>query len=167
MRHIVLGLVFAFIMIGAAKAEDIENTDEKTMDNKAESAAEDTAASKAIKNNIMTVNAWAKASVGNMQVSAAYLMIGNIGREDVTLTSVETPVADQAEIHTMMIEGDIARMRALPTLDIPAGEEIVMEPGGVHIMLMGLHNQLKNGDTFPLTLVFNKTVKINVDVSVK
>jgi VCBS repeat-containing protein len=64
-------------------------------------------------------------------------------------------VAGVVEIHEMAMDGNAMKMRALPKagLDLPAGKAVALKPGGYHVMLMGLKQQLKAGDTVPLTLV--------------
>ncbi len=69
------------------------------------------------------------------------------------LLSVSSPVAGVAEIHEMAMQGDMMRMRAVPALELPAGKAVELKPGGYHLMLMDLKNQLKAGETVPLTLV--------------
>jgi copper(I)-binding protein len=53
----------------------------------------------------------------------------------------------------MAMEGNVMKMRAVPALDLPAGKAVELKPGGYHLMLMGLKNELKAGDTVPVTLV--------------
>jgi copper(I)-binding protein/peroxiredoxin len=97
--------------------------------------------------------AWARpAGVGDMSV--VYFRLTNRGEADDRLLSVETEAAAAAEIHTMQMDGDIMRMRPVDGIDIPVGETVVLQPGGMHIMLMGLTEPLAEGDTLILTLVF-------------
>jgi copper(I)-binding protein len=58
------------------------------------------------------------------------------------------------------------RMREVDSVDLPAGKKIVFEPGGYHIMLLGLKKKLVEGERFPLTLEFEKAGKITVDIAV-
>jgi copper(I)-binding protein len=67
------------------------------------------------------------------------------------------------------MEGDVMKMRAVPKIDLPAGKEVKLEPGGLHVMLIDLKQPLKVGEKVPLTLVFDaggKTEKLNVDAEV-
>ena len=70
------------------------------------------------------------------RMSAGYLTIQNNSRETVVLTSVTSPQYGRVEIHETTIENDIARMRPLDGLTIPAGQSATLEPGGKHLMLM-------------------------------
>ncbi len=67
--------------------------------------------------------------------------------------AVQSPVARIAEVHEMTMQGDVMTMRAIESLDLPPGKAVVLRPGGHHLMLMGLTQQLKPGDAVPLTLV--------------
>lgn len=70
------------------------------------------------------------------------------------LVSGSSPVAGVVEIHEMTMDGNVMKMRALTAgLDLPAGKAVELKPGGYHVMLMDLKQQLKAGDTVPLTLV--------------
>jgi copper(I)-binding protein len=67
----------------------------------------------------------------------------------------------------MLMEGNVMRMRALESLEIAPGETIKMQPGkGLHIMLIGLKQALKAGDKVPVTLVFEKAGKVDVELMV-
>lgn len=108
----------------------------------------------------------ARATVGKQTNGAAYLQIENKGADDV-LVAASSPVAARVEIHTMAMEGDVMKMRALPQVEIKAGQKLEMKPGaGVHLMLLGLKKPLVVGDKFPLTLVFRKAGKVEASVEV-
>lgn len=108
----------------------------------------------------------ARATMGKQANGAAYLQIVNQGADDVLL-SASSPIAAKVEIHTMTMEGDVMKMRALPQLELKSGQTLTMKPGnGAHIMLMGLKKPLAIGDTFPLTLSFRKAGKVDTSVEV-
>jgi hypothetical protein len=109
---------------------------------------------------------WARASAGQMKTGAAYLTITNDGEQADRLIGLATPVAERAALHTVTMEGNIAKMRAVQAVEIKPGEPAVLEPGGVHIMLIGLRAPLEEGETFPITLTFEKTGKVDVEVIV-
>ena len=84
------------------------------------------------------------------------------------LVSASSPVAGVVEIHEMAMEGNLMKMRALPSgLDLPAGKAVALKPGGYHVMLMDLKQQLKPGETVPVTLVFEAADKTRETVEVK
>lgn len=116
--------------------------------------------------SIVIDKAVARATVGKMTNGAAFLQIENKGTDDVLLSG-SSPAASKVEIHTMSMDGNVMKMRALDQLALKAGQKIEMKPGnGVHIMLMGLKKPLAVGDKFPLTLTFRKAGKIDTTVEV-
>ncbi len=96
--------------------------------------------------------AWARASVQGQKATGAFMRL--TARDATRLVRVETPVAGVAEVHEMKMEGDVMKMRALPGLDLPAGQAVELKPGGYHVMLMDLKAPLPKGASVPLTLVF-------------
>ena len=100
---------------------------------------------------------------------AAYLRsVRNTGAAADRLIGATTPVARQVEIHRMTLDGDVMRMRSLPAIDIPAGKRIELKHGGeFHLMLMNLSAPLKEGDSFPLTLRFERAGEKEVSVQVQ
>jgi hypothetical protein len=58
-------------------------------------------------------------------------------------------------------------MRPVAALDIPAGQPVTLKPGGEHIMLIGLQHPLREGQTFPLTLNFEKAGARTVTVAIE
>ena len=110
-------------------------------------------------------DAWARATPGKAENGAAYLTIGSPTAD--RLVSIATPVAQRAELHTMSMKGGVMEMRPLAGLDIPAGQPVSLKPGGEHIMLLGLNQPLREGQSFPLTLNFEKAGPREVTVSVE
>lgn len=95
-----------------------------------------------------------------------FLSITNTGDSDDALIAV---LADfpRVELHTTEFEGDIARMIHLDTIPVPAGETVMLEPGGLHVMFMGLQgNPLTEGDAISATLVFEQAGEIPVTFDV-
>ena len=101
---------------------------------------------------------------------AAYVAtLENTGKQPDRLIRVSTPVAQRAEIHTMTVDaGGVMRMREVGEIALPPGVPVKMRPGdGYHFMLMGLKQPLKEGDSFPLTLEFERGGKAEVKVVVQ
>jgi periplasmic copper chaperone A len=100
---------------------------------------------------VKITDAWVRGTVAQQKASGAFMQITSAsgGR----LLEVSTPLAGVAEIHEMAMQGDMMRMRAVPALELPAGKTVELKPGGYHVMLMDLKQQLKAGDSVPLTLV--------------
>jgi copper(I)-binding protein len=96
-------------------------------------------------------DAWVRGTVAQQKASGAFMQITS--KQGGKLVEVRTPVAGVAEVHEMSMEGNTMRMRAVPALDLPAGQAVELKPGGYHVMLMDLKGTLKGGDSVPLTLV--------------
>ena len=108
----------------------------------------------------------ARATVPQQPAGAAWVSIENQGKTADRLLSVSSPIAQSSELHEMSMQGDVMKMRETGPMEIRPGEKLIMQAGGYHIMLMGLKQQLKAGDKFPLTLVFEKAGKQEVSVTV-
>jgi copper(I)-binding protein len=110
-------------------------------------------------------NAWAGATPGSAENGAAYVTITSPTAD--RLVSASTPVAKKTELHTMSMQGMVMKMRPVSGVDVPAGQPVSLKPGGEHIMLMGLNQPLREGQSFPLTLDFEKAGPRTVTVSVE
>ena len=97
---------------------------------------------------------------------AAYMTLMNKGDTPDRLLSVSTPAAKKAEIHNHTMEGGLMRMRPVGALDITPGDATVLQPGGMHVMLMGLTEPLVEGRSFPLTLNFERAGSVEVKVMI-
>ncbi|MCF7983873.1 MAG: copper chaperone PCu(A)C [Thiohalocapsa sp.] len=84
--------------------------------------------------------------------SAVFMQIENGGSEDRALVSAQSPAADVVELHTHRMQDGMMQMRRVERIALPAGETVTLEPGGLHVMLIGLKQQLSPGDEVDLTL---------------
>lgn len=109
---------------------------------------------------------WTRASAGMARTAAVYLTIVNHGQSADRLVAAASPVARTAAVHRHIMEGNIMRMRPVHGLEIAPGGTTVLEPGGLHVMLMGLRGPLTEGERFPLTLTFERAGDIQVEVAV-
>ena len=116
-------------------------------------------------NQLEVTNAWARATPAKAENGAAYVTIQSPTTD--RLVAVSSPVAKKAELHTMSMEGMVMKMRPLAGLDIPAGQPVTLKPGGEHIMLEGLDAPLREGQSFPLTLTFDKAGTRTVTVAIE
>ena len=97
-------------------------------------------------------DAWIRGTVPQQKSSGLFLQITS--QQGGRLVAASTPLAGVTEIHEMKMDGDVMKMRALPTgLALPAGKEVSLSPSGYHVMLLELRQQLKAGDIVPVTLV--------------
>jgi periplasmic copper chaperone A len=110
-------------------------------------------------------DAWARATPGAAQTAATYVTIVSSAGD--RLTGASTAVAQKAELHSMTMDGNVMKMRQVDGIDLPAGKTVTLKPGGYHIMLTGLAQPLTEGQSFPLTLTFDKAGTRDVTVTVQ
>lgn len=110
---------------------------------------------------------WARASMGMAKAGAAYMVLTNNGSAPDRLLSASAEVADAVELHTHLMEDGVMRMRQVQAIEVAPGEPSVLEPGGLHVMLIGLKQPLAAGETFPMTLTFEQAGEVTVEVAVE
>jgi copper(I)-binding protein len=96
--------------------------------------------------------AWVRATVPQQQATGAFMQLS--AAQDTKLVSASSPVTPVVEVHEMAMQDGVMRMRQVPSVVLPAGKTVELKPGGYHVMLLDLKQQVKEGDTVPLTLVF-------------
>lgn len=109
-------------------------------------------------------SAWVRGTVPAQTVSGAFMEIASA--EGATLVGASSPLAEAVELHEMRLEGGVMKMRAVARLALPAGTVVRLEPGGYHIMLLGLKRQLKPGEKVPLELRVENAAKKLVTIAV-
>lgn len=110
---------------------------------------------------------WARATPPSAPAGGGYLTVTNKGAAEDRLISVSSPAAGAVQVHEMKMEGNIMRMREIEGgLAIPPGATVTLAPGGLHLMMMGLKEPLKQGERVPVTLVFQKAGSIDVELAV-
>jgi periplasmic copper chaperone A len=123
---------------------------------------------KATSSKAITVIApWSRATPGASKNGAVFLEIKSAADEADKLLNVSGPVAANIEIHNHINDNGIMQMRRVDFIDVAEGGFTKLVPGGFHIMLLGLTQPLKAGETFKLTLTFEKAGAIEVDVAVR
>jgi len=115
--------------------------------------------------DLVIEHAWSRATTG--QNGAAFMAIENHGKEADKLIAISTTLSDAPMMHASYMEGDVMKMRMVDGIDVPANGSVELKPGSFHIMLMGLKAPLKEGQMFPMTLTFQKTGKVEVEVMVE
>ncbi|OVZ60729.1 hypothetical protein CDO44_08375 [Pigmentiphaga sp. NML080357] len=109
---------------------------------------------------------WARATVAGQPSGGGFLKLTNTGADD-KLVAVRADISATAELHTMQMDGDVMRMRQVDGIALPAGRTVELKPGGYHIMFMRLKAPLKEGSSFPATLIFEKAGEVKVDFKVQ
>jgi len=114
----------------------------------------------------VTVNdPWVRATVPAQRETAAFMQL--TAAETMQLVAARSPVAGTVEIHEMAMVDGVMKMRAIPSLDLPAGKTVALNPGGYHVMLLDLKGQIHVGDAVPLTLVFEGRDKRRTTIDLK
>jgi copper(I)-binding protein len=106
-----------------------------------------------------------RATVPAQKATGAFMKLTAV--RDARLVEARSPVAGVVELHEMKIEKDVMKMGAVPALDLPAGKTVELKSGGYHVMLMDLKQQMKAGETVPLTLTIEGADKKRSTVEVK
>ena len=87
---------------------------------------------------------WVRGTVAGQKATGLFAQITSTSGGK--LVSATSPVAGVVEIHEMVMDGNVMKMRAMPGLELPAGKTVELKPGGYHVMLMDLKQELKAGD---------------------
>jgi len=140
----ILAVALAALMTGPAQAEDV------------------------MAGNLKISAPWARATPKGASVGGGYMAITNTGNAPDRLIGGTTTVAGRFDVHEMKMEGGVMKMRPVSGgLEIKPGQTVQLEPSGYHLMLVGLTQQLKEGDHFKATLEFAKAGKVDVDFTVE
>jgi copper(I)-binding protein len=111
---------------------------------------------------------WARATPAGAKTGAVYMTLDNKTGSADRLTGASSDVADKLQIHEMKVVNGVMQMRQVADgLPIPASGSVALKPGSYHVMLIGLKKPLTPGETFPLTLTFEKAGNISVTVPVQ
>ncbi|MDX5463347.1 MAG: copper chaperone PCu(A)C [Alphaproteobacteria bacterium] len=109
---------------------------------------------------------WARPAIPN-RPGVVFLTVKNTGDAPDRLVAASTPVAGTVEIHTHIKDGDVMRMVRIEAIDVPAGGMAMLQPGGDHLMLFDIPKPYVVGDSFPMTLTFEKAGDVMVEVQVE
>lgn len=118
--------------------------------------------------DVVIENAWTRASLSAAVKNAAgYMTIRNTTDKADALIAIKGNVADVTEVHEMTFVDGVMRMNAIESLEIPANGEANLEPGGYHVMFLGLKEPFKEGESFNLTLIFENAGEVEVPVTIR
>ena len=96
-------------------------------------------------------DAWVRATVAQQKATGAFMQLTS--PKDVRLVAASSPLTPVVEVHEMTMENNVMRMRQIPVLELAAGKTVELKPGGYHVMLLDLKQQVQEGQTVPLTLI--------------
>ncbi len=117
--------------------------------------------------DIRVEGAYARAVPPGQPNSAVFMALTNGGDADRALVAAESDAAATAELHTHIMAEDMMQMRRVKRIELPAGERVVLQPGGLHVMLIGLGEQLAPGMEVALRLVLDDGSRIAVSAPVR
>jgi len=109
---------------------------------------------------------WARSTATGQKAGGGFMTLKGGAQAD-RLLGGSTPLAERVELHTMSMDGNVMRMRQVEGIDVPAGQTVALAPGGLHVMFMGLKEELKPGAKVPLTLNFERAGTVQVQVEVR
>ncbi|SON56967.1 hypothetical protein HDIA_3426 [Hartmannibacter diazotrophicus] len=114
------------------------------------------------------VHPWTRATPSGAKVAGGFVTIKNTGAASDRLIGGTVDFAEKVEVHEMSMDNGVMKMRQLESgLELPAGQETDLKPGGYHIMFTGLKRGLAEGETAKGTLVFEKAGSVDVEWAVE
>ncbi len=116
--------------------------------------------------NLIVSEPWSSPTPPGAGVGAVYFSLTNTGTKADRLTAISSSIAGRAEIHESRRVDGMMQMRPVSFIECPPGATVKIEPGGLHVMLLGLTRPLAAGTQFPLSLSFRDSGILNVMVTV-
>jgi copper(I)-binding protein len=116
--------------------------------------------------DLVITQGWSRAA-GQGGQGVGFMTIANRGITTDRLVAASSPAASKLEMHTHQREGDVMRMREVPAIEIPPGGSVALQPGGLHLMLIGLREPLVAGATLPVTLRFERAGEVQVMLAIQ
>ena len=110
-------------------------------------------------------DAWVRGTVAGQKATGLFGQITSASGGK--LVAASSPAAGMVEVHEMAMDGNVMKMRAVPGLELPAGRAVELKPGGYHLMLLDLKQELKPGETVPITLVIESAGGKRENVEIK
>lgn len=118
--------------------------------------------------DLVITQAWTRATPNGAKIGGGYLTIENKGSTRDRLVGGSADVAGKIEVHEMAMKDGVMKMRPLDNgLTIDPGKTVKLAPGGYHLMMFDLKSPLKQGDTLPITLKFEKAGEVKVSLAVQ
>ena len=117
-------------------------------------------------NKLVIHGAYAFETFKGQKSCAVYLSFFNNTTTDFEVNSLSSKIADKAEIHGTFIDKEVVKMKKIENLLIKSKDQVFLQPGGMHIMLMGLKKELIDGTTFPIDFLINNKEKMKINVMV-
>ncbi len=131
------------------------------------SPREEAAQETSVAAEVVLHDAWAAPTPAGVDVAAGYLTISNGTGGNDRLLNATSPRAERVEVHEMAMDGAVMQMRPAPQLEIPAGQDVQLAPGGMHLMFYGVTAPFVEGQEIPVQLSFETAGTIDVSLPVR
>jgi len=112
-------------------------------------------------------NPYARAVPPTAQNSGAFMVLRNESDRPIKVVDAESDVSKVTELHTHIHDKGVMRMRRVESIEVPAKGTVVLQPGGYHVMLIGLKHPLKPGDPVHIELRLGDGSKASVDLKAR
>ena len=116
--------------------------------------------------NITVQDPYVRLAPPNAPATGAFMVIKNSGDKDVKVLKADNPASRVTELHTHLNENGVMKMRPVPAIEVKAKGQAVLQPGGLHVMMIDLKAPMKEGDIVPITLSFDDGSSKQVDAKV-
>ncbi|MDH3354098.1 MAG: copper chaperone PCu(A)C [Chromatiales bacterium] len=117
--------------------------------------------------SVMVQDPYARAMPPGQPNSGSFMTFKNMDSVDHAVVDAKSPVSKVVELHTHIHENGMMMMRRIDKIDIPANGETVLKPGGLHVMFIGLKQDLVVGKKVPVTLIFEDGSKKEIEAPVR
>jgi len=105
----------------------------------------------ALADTVKVDNAWVRATAPGQQIAGGFMNL--TADADMVLVGGSSPVSKTFELHFMRMENGVMAMRQMKEIALPRGKTVSLEPGGLHVMFIGLKGQIRPGQKVPMTLL--------------
>lgn len=116
---------------------------------------------------VMPHEPYARAMAPGATTSAVFVTFANHSQEDINIIAAETPAAGKVELHDVITDGDVMKMRQIERITLTAKETTELKPGSLHIMLFDLKKPLNDGDEIDVTVTYDNGQKQSFTAPVK
>ena len=117
--------------------------------------------------DIVVEQAWARLAPGGAGTGSVYLTVHNKSGQDDLLLAVDSNVAESTAVYSTEVKDGVVSMNPMPMgVNLPSHGELVMRPGGIHIMVTGVSKNTKVGDLMPVKMVFRDAGSLDFEVPV-
>ena len=106
---------------------------------------------------------WIRATAPGAKVAGGFMTITNGASAPDRLVGAASSIAERVELHVSTHEDGMMKMRQVQAIDVPAGGRFELKPGGTHLMFVNITRQIKQGETIPVTLTFEKAGEVRAD----